>query len=623
MIEWLVTSSGAVFAGKFLLEAVHEAVKWNIGEEILGGGTKLVEWIKEKRKALEKALTNSIDDVANNNPEFGKFKSEFETLKKNLKKEKKINNNVFKHRIQKHEFCELLREAGIPHEHIEKIHELVQKRFVHHFIRLVSSHDIADAVEILFEESQEIKEGIRGNRQIIDSIYEMLKERCEGNNELISKIKDSHNILLEKLKEIKTILDKVEQKVEAIEAKMPEKLTISKKFKDIKTILTFTERIDSNVRRIIRAANLLPQEELAERLFDFFDSQLKKNNMDIKDSLEELESFNFPERYLIDSINPDLLIYIEKDFNKLIFKYNNSQLPVEKPELLWDCHCEVTRGGSFKPKDRPKNAKDLPCPIHDDKLGMGNEIASKFGSGLVQIEYDEIKVLWHNSKEFWPPSIDTIRMYENLKTDDVMNKYIHSVLDIGSGTGFLGISIAKHNPNVQELYLSDWLLTPTVFSRINWEINKGNKAHVSCKPRIGLQWNWLNHTLPPEKIDICVCNPPYLPDLEKFPEIRMNHAVGGVDLLKFIIKNGHQIAREIYLNFSNIADKEAFSVAGEANAKLIKIGESYRVPFRVRQALENENYMRDLITERRLEISEEGRYKYWHTLSTYKVTYQS
>lgn len=397
-----------------------------------------------------------------------------------------------------------------------------------------------------------------------------------------------------------------------------EKIRQFEKFHSIRDILNFTERCDSKIRPIVREHQIIKQNDLIWEYSNHINAVFKENkmNIDIEDFLDEVEKFNFLTGLYFN--NPDLVINIEKDFSEIIFESNNSKIIIKNPNLLWDCHCKVPKG-CFRPEDRPKNADKIPCPIHSSELG--DYISSKFKNGIVQIQYDGIKVLWHNSYEFWPPSIDTIHMYENLKKDGIMDRHIETVLDIGSGTGFLGIAIAKYNPNVQKLYLSDWLLTPTVFSRINWEINKGNKTHVSCIPCLGLGFNWLNHEFPSEPFDICVCNPPYLPDLKNFPEIRMNHAVGGTDLLEEIIKNGYKIAKEIYVNFSNIAEKEAYSAANDVNAKLIKIGKSLTVPFRVSSALKNKKYIRELSQKRGLQVLKDGRYKYWHTISTYKIIY--
>jgi methylase of polypeptide subunit release factors len=388
------------------------------------------------------------------------------------------------------------------------------------------------------------------------------------------------------------------------------------KFGDIKKLIKLTKTIDSRILHPIRDHRLLTQEELIGEYSLLLRAEFKEEcNMELDDFLEELESFNFLKNYEFLKINPDLVVNIDKDFNKIIFKYDELELTIDNPKLLWDCHCH------FKPEDRTKKAANTPCPIHRYELGA--EVDSKFGEGIVQIQYDGIKVLWHESDEFWPPSVDTIRMFENLKRDGVMNKQLRSVIDIGSGTGFLGIAIAKLNQHIQKLYLSDWLFTPVVLSRINWEINKGNKTHVSCIPLIGIGKNWLNHNSPKEPFDICVCNPPYLPSLENFPEIPMSHTVGGTELLEFVIKEGHKIAQEIYVNFSNLADEEAFSAAAEVNAELIKIGEQYKVPFRVPHAFNVRNYVKELSEKRGLEVSESETYKYWHTITTYKIIYDS
>jgi len=389
-------------------------------------------------------------------------------------------------------------------------------------------------------------------------------------------------------------------------------------FSNIRQLLDFTEKIDSKIRPLIRDHNIAKDEEVIEEYASLYKHEFREHKLDLGDFLRTLRHYDFLNKAGIREIPRDLLVDIEGNFRKITFRYDEVKLEIENPELLWDCHC-LAPEGSFWEGDRPENASDIPCRIHSNRLGA--KVAARFNGGLVEIRYDKIKVAWKNSKEFWPPSIDTIHMYENLKSDGVMNKRFQSVLDIGSGTGFLGISIAKLNPHVERLYLSDWLLTPLVCSKINWEINRGDDLHVKCVPMLGMGKTWLNesHTLGP--FDICICNPPYLPTLKDFPQIRTSSTVGGTDLLKLIIKEGKGIAKEIYVSFSNIAAQEAFSAAQKVNANLKQIGKACRVPFRVTHALKEKNYVNELSQKRGLEISEKGRYKYWHTISTYKIAY--
>ena len=91
--------------------------------------------------------------------------------------------------------------------------------------------------------------------------------------------------------------------------------------------------------------------------------------------------------------------------------------------------------------------------------------------------------------------------------------------------------------------------------------------------------------------------------------------------MKFIIENGKRIAKEIYVNFSNIADEEAEKAKNAANAKLVQIGKEYAIPFRVPNALKVTGYIDDLSKHRKLEIKKQGGYKYWHTIKTYKIEY--
>lgn len=385
---------------------------------------------------------------------------------------------------------------------------------------------------------------------------------------------------------------------------------------DIKTLRIVTEEIDSNIRPVIRTLQSLEKEQQQSAYLNIVESELLKHNLNKRSLLEEFRNQNFLRDLNIKHIFPDLIVDVGKNFNKIIFRYDSNELVVNDPKLLWDCHCLIPIG-NFNVDDRPIDADNFKCPIHDSELGQ--EVASRFRSGLVLIKYDETHVYWCESKEFWPPSIDTFFMLDNMKKDGVFEKQINSVLDLGSGTGFLGISIVKNLHSVDTLQMSDWLLTPVIFSKINWELNKGNKTHIRSTVHLGMEMNWINSPNVKIRYDLLVCNPPYLPDLDKFPEIRQFSTVGGTDLLEYIIREGLDFSKEIYVNFSDIALKEVKTVTDEGKVRLVKVGNSHKVPFRVPQALRVKDYMNELVKERGLEISEYGRFKYWHTLNTYKV----
>lgn len=397
---------------------------------------------------------------------------------------------------------------------------------------------------------------------------------------------------------------------------------IIKIFSSIDNILELSKTVDSELRPKIRVT----LRDLEEHGFasDLYRSAVEGQIRQSHDfSLEGLlESLN-TDTSLTDSIiglEPDVVIEISDQLSSIKFTTDRTTLEIEEPELLWDCHCERPHG-EFSAEQRPKDADNYDCPIHQHP--HGDELRTKFLEGLVLIKYKGVEVFWYNVPDFWPVSADSIHMYDNLDNEGILSSPFTSVLDVGCGTGFLGIAATHRNPEIRHLSMSDWLLTPVVFSRINWEKNYGSMIKsVSFEPRLGLGFNWMRQRNSfQRKFDLCLCNPPYLPEVEEYPEVNMQNAVGGTDLLEKVISDGENVAERVIVNFSDLALPEAEDSAKAVGGELVQVGHEHHVPFRVRSALRSEGYMEEL-ESREIEIREQGRYKYWHTVRTYEIQYK-
>lgn len=311
----------------------------------------------------------------------------------------------------------------------------------------------------------------------------------------------------------------------------------------------------------------------------------------------------------------DLYIDVHKEFEKLEYIIPNSgkNLTIDSPDLLWDCSCAFSG--------------DQNCKIHSSEIA--DELSDRFGKGYVKISYRDVEVIWTDSPHFWPPSVDTIYMIENLIEENIDSDFLHSLCEIGCGTSLMGILLAYMNKNVTQLYVSDWLTTPLFFSRLNWEINEESHPRVDFRPILGYGNYWMDHENPNEvEIDQVYCNPPYLPDVTLvspdigiFDSIGNQTTVGGTGLLELLIKEGGEFADEVFINFSDIARPEAKAAEDESVASLEQVGSTHTVPFRVPIALNNPLYMKFLIEDRSLEERENSRYPYWHEVSTYRLEF--
>ena len=303
---------------------------------------------------------------------------------------------------------------------------------------------------------------------------------------------------------------------------------------------------------------------------------------------------------------PGLVVEVSDDLSEI--SYNccpNEKLTVKKPHLLWDCHCDTPsiKLNAFK------------CPIHSKK--SGEEIDRHFSNGYVLIRYRDTEFYWRSSQELWPPSIDSFYMMDAMKADGLFKNKYNSVLDIGSGTGFLGIMTACLNPYITEITLSDWLLTPYLYGSVNWFLNRKNCEHISFKANTSLFTNGLGSLARP--YDIAICNPPYLPLLDGFDEIGLESTVAGTDLLTDVISKNKSLANKIYIQFSNLCGPEAQIAQKKAGVKLRPVGKERPVPFRVRVLWERQDYLGVLIKERGLIEKKDDRHRFWHKLQTYVI----
>jgi hypothetical protein len=368
-----------------------------------------------------------------------------------------------------------------------------------------------------------------------------------------------------------------------------------------------TQKIDSDILYVIRCLTNPPNKHVILKTYN----QLMKGS--IKDEGLELESmielFHDQKKIskIYDSVSqPDLQIQVEKDISEIRFLFDGKCLKVENPDLLWDCNCHTP--------DVKHNDK-YPCKIHKDPLG--NEVGKRMSHDLVRIEFDGISVFWKRSDELWPPSIDSFHMIKFL-SKELGSSFFKSVLDVGSGTGFLGIWFAHHKKNVDFLSLSDWLLSPLFYSSLNSNYLK-QQRNVVINYYLGLFTDWVNANQHiKRKYDVLICNPPYLPIYEGFEELLYKQTVAGTDLLKHIIEIGPIMADKVYIAFSDIALEDAHDAAQRFKCELKELG-SCEVPFRVVHAFDNRKYFDKLMKANAIKIKDKSQHPYWHTVRTYQV----
>lgn len=293
-------------------------------------------------------------------------------------------------------------------------------------------------------------------------------------------------------------------------------------------------------------------------------------------------------------------------------------LPVNPAYLLWNCTCQAPGDRAGEP-----SKPDPCCKIHGTAAAPlgGQEVARAFQTGVVDISLAGVTVRWRQHPALWPPSIDTLHMINDVVVDGRFSEGFDDILDIGCGTGVLGIALALNNPHRQRVKTSvaftDWLLTPLLWTAINWTLNSPKLSGAVAKYKVGLGGQLASRT---RRYGLVVCNPPYLPIPQRFHKLRMSSAVAGTDLLEAVIRQAPSIGERVYVSYSGLVEPEAHVAATSGNVELVPLLEAgHAVPFRVSHALESAGYVKWLVRHRGLGSKTRAGFHYWHDVCTYRV----
>lgn len=309
-------------------------------------------------------------------------------------------------------------------------------------------------------------------------------------------------------------------------------------------------------------------------------------------------------RQAYEQSTPALSVTVADDLERVRFKTEEeADLIVDDPALLWDCNCHGD-DRSYAAADWETPPTD--CPIHGSP--DGGAVSEAFASETVRIRHDGVEILWYNSPAVWPPSMDTLRFYHAVDRD-LPPRAPSSVLDIGSGTGFLGLALVAGNQPVKRLVSTDWLLQPTLTTAINVAntVQPQWGVETIVKPTFGVEW--AADELSPVP-NVCVCNPPYLPAVDEHPSLQYDHTVAGTALLKRVVRHAPDLGSSVYVAFSTLAEPEVESVADDSGRDVVEL-ETVTTPFRVPPALADDGY-RETLRNRGLRHEPTRRHPYWH-----------
>ena len=376
---------------------------------------------------------------------------------------------------------------------------------------------------------------------------------------------------------------------------------------ELHPLLELWDSLDSSLLQLIRDHRYTSPDLIQEEYRDIINTFFTKNGFDEKAVDALLQDRRVLARFMEQNLDVGLEVQIGQGCRWVEYRAPEGTLRIDPAALMWDCTCELTKEGY---------QRDPHCPLHSDVLA--ETITARFEHTLVQIHYDGTSVYWQQKPEFWPPSVDAIHMIETLDKLGVFAQTTPRVLDLGCGTGILGIAAAKRNATVVSITFSDWLMTPLFWTAVNWATGMNERHRVSVVFKLALNTNWKQRIFVKCPFDLVLCNPPYLPIPDRFPQIPLSNTVGGTELLEHIIRRGPELAPRVYIAFSNLASHEAERAARESGNVLEQVSDSHPVPFRVRHAMINKEYLHWL-KERGLQVDETQRHRYWHSVAIYTV----
>lgn len=362
---------------------------------------------------------------------------------------------------------------------------------------------------------------------------------------------------------------------------------------------------------------------------------------------------------------PTMRIEVAEDLSSLEFKplpYAFSKFPnlgdlelhggniLRDPALLWQ---ESFNLPNYWKSTNWRRDEDVLLNLPDGRIWENADDGSRsmkpgliqglFSNSFIEIKYSNVSVIW--SLFFrWPPSIDSLFFARTLKRHGYFDRSMQRIADVGSGTGFLGIVLAKNNESITELYASDVATSLKLLTQYNIERNIGpdRSRALSTLVVAGSGLQAIGDYAP---FDLVICSPPYLPQREKYQaDLNLESPVDGVDLLEEVIISGKSLAKEIVIELSEIAYPEFSRVVGltGANAELL---DAKCVPLRIHPIAPYSPHEADarpgsdewelslirfkklkrytdmLVQERGLRELNEKNYKYWHEVRVYSVTY--
>jgi len=326
------------------------------------------------------------------------------------------------------------------------------------------------------------------------------------------------------------------------------------------------------------------------------EGRLRQHRVSLRNLIARMNQRSWWARAVSSVEPPQIEISIDLNTKQEIIRFDNEKLVVDDPLLLWPCYCYL-----------PKTA----CPIHSRARGArGDWLHRLFSRCTVLIRCEECQFLWRDCGKLPPPSIETLSFFSDLQAEGIFKRKIDSLLDLGSGTGCLGILATTTNRGIRRIELGDWRLSAALYGGLNWMRNSTRaKQRPEFAIRVGLNTHWIN----PGKFaryDAVVCNPPFLPNFDRPNFADDTDIIVGTKLLIHVIRSARTIGRRVYVQISHLALDEANRAASDAGVRLKLIGKERSLPFATRLAFKQPHYLQRLKRKRKPDYVNDGRFRW-------------
>ncbi len=211
---------------------------------------------------------------------------------------------------------------------------------------------------------------------------------------------------------------------------------------------------------------------------------------------------------------------------------------------------------------------------------------SSSGATVIDLNRYAVKIRWIDGAGVFPPSIDTLHFLGDISRP-LADSSVRNVVDVGAGTGVLGIVAAKSNPNVESVdFIDTYPLTSDVCCnniQVNWPKHRKHERAAGDEQSQPPQFSespWFDaedrgrtiamrfHAAPAESVlmtlvaaqptgrfSLAIAAPPYVPIHEPLP-ITLWQATSGTGLLRWLVENGGHFTDRLLISFGEIAKRE-------------------------------------------------------------------